>query len=328
MSGLWLITGGNGLIGREVVSLLAKRGDRVRVLDCRPVAEPLEDVEYITGDIRNPEDTDRACDGVDFLVHLAAVDHDEDGELIRDININGTASLLESAALTGIKNIVFASSTLVYGSPPAEVPCHEENPLISSGSFSLSKIIGEEMCLGMRESCGAKAAVIRPPIVLGPGYDDPRILEWIVDRAINNQPVFVFGGGETLRHYVDIGDCARAFIMAAEDPASDGHCFNIGFDKPHSDESFTKAVIRAAKSFSVPISIPQPILEIGARASRIIGHDLFPPELTYNLNMDAYFTTDKIRALLDWKPEKRLPVTLFEFMRWYKRKKLRESLHQ
>lgn len=320
-----MITGGSGFIGRELAARLAKRGRHVRVFDIREDSNPVEDIEYFKGDLREPADTDRACDGVETLFHLAAVNGDSDGESIRDVNVNGTANLLESASLNGVKTLVFASSTAVYGVPPAELPCSEEAPLVSSGPYSLSKIVGEEMCLAMRER-GMKVSVIRPPIVLGPGYDDTQVLQWIVNRAIEHHPVFTLAGGRTRRHYIDLGDCADAFIAAAESEVSNGHCFNIGFDRSHTDEEFTKAVIRAARSLSIVIPLPQPFVEIGIRVARLLGQEPLVPEFRESLLHDAYFDIDKAKALLDWTPKKNLPVTLYEFMKCYKRKLLRQGI--
>ena len=324
MSGISMVTGGCGFLGRELAERLAKKGRAVRVFDVRCDSEPLDGVEYVDGDLRNPADTDRACDGVETLYHLAAERFDADGALIKDININGTANLLESAALTGVKTVVFASSVAVYGTPPPELPCAETTPLVSTEPFSLSKIVGEEMCLAMRER-GMKAAVIRPPIVLGPGFGEEQILKWIVDRALNNQPVFILGGGKTRRHYVDVSDCADAFIAAADCDAADGMCFNVGYERPHTDEQFTKSIMRAARSFSVAIPVPEPLIEFGMRAARVLGQEDIFPEMPENLLADAYYDTRSARDVLGWRSEKTLPVTLFEFMRWYRRKLLRQN---
>jgi len=322
-----MVTGGCGFLGRALAARLAKKGVSVRVFDICCDAEPLDGVEYVTGDLRNPEDTDRACDGVETLYHLAAERSDADGETIRDTNINGTANLLESAALTGVRTLVFASSAAVYGTRPEELPCREESPLLSDSPFSLSKIMGEEMCFSMRERVGMKVSAIRPPVILGPGYSDEQVLKWLIDRAINNQPVFVLGGGRTRRHYVDVADCADAFIAAARTDGADGMCFNVGYDKPHTDENFTRAVIRAARSFSISIPVPQPVVELGIKAARALGREEFVPQKEDDLFTDAYFSTQSAKDILGWRPEKTLPVTLYEFMKWYRRKLMRSEIN-
>ena len=321
-----MVTGGCGFLGRMLVERLVKKGRAVRVFDIRCDQEPLDGVEYVMGDLRNPSDTDRACDGVETLCHLAAQSSRADGDLIKEVNIVGTANLLESAALTGVRTLVFASSTAVYGNPPAELPCPELAPLVSSEPFSLSKIVGEEMCFAMREQSGMKVSAIRPTTILGPGFGDEQTLKWIVDRAMNNQPVFILGGGKTRRHYVDVMDCADAFIAAADCEAADGMSFNVGYDKPHTDEQFTKAVMHAARSFSIAIPVPQPFAELGMRAARAFGRNDFLPEMDENLFVDAYYDTYSAKTILGWRPEKTLPVTLFEFMRWYRRKLLRQEM--
>jgi nucleoside-diphosphate-sugar epimerase len=325
MTGLCVVTGGSGFIGRALVSLLARRGSRVRVFDARKDENPVGGVDYFIGDLRDPAATDRACDGAETLFHLAAVRGGADAETIREVNVNGTANLLESACLTGVKTLVFASSTAVYGLPPAELPCSENAPLTSTGPYSLSKIVGEELCLSIRERTGMKVAVIRPAIAIGPGYDNALVLQWIIDRAIAHQPVFTLAGGRTRRHYIDIGDCAESFVAAAESEVSDGQCFNVGFDRSHTDEEFTKAAIRAAHSLSLVVPLPRPVVEIGVNIARAIGQEPAVPEFRDSLLHDAYFDIDKAKALLEWRPRKNLPVTLHEFMKWYKRKLLRRN---
>jgi dTDP-alpha-D-glucuronic acid decarboxylase len=326
MSGINMVTGGCGFLGRTLAARLAKKGRAVRVFDVCCDKEPLDGVEYVTGDLRNPADTDRACDCVGTLYHLAAESSRADGDLIKDVNIVGTANLLESAALTGVKALVFASSTAVYGSPPAELPCPEEAQLVSAEPFSLSKIVGEEMCFSMRERTGMKVSAIRPPTILGPGMVDARILKWTVDRALNNQPVFLPGGGKTRRNYVDVMDCADAFIAAADCDAADGMCFNVGYDKPHTDEQFAKAVMHAARSFSVAVPVPQTITELGIRAARAFGRTELFPDPEENYFADSYYDTHSVKSVLGWRPEKTLPVTLYEFMKWYRRKLIRQEM--
>jgi nucleoside-diphosphate-sugar epimerase len=322
-----MVTGGCGFLGGVLVERLVKKGRAVRVFDIRCDREPLKGGEYVTGDLRNPRDTDCACDGVETIYHLAAENNGADGDHIKDVNIDGTANLLESAAITCVKTLVFASSTAVYGTPPPELPCPELAPLVSSEPFSLSKIVGEDICMSMRERTGMKVSAIRPPVILGPGFGDAQILKWTVDRAMNNQPVFMPGGGKTRRHYVDVTDCADAFIAAADCDAADGMCFNVGYDKSHTDEQFMKAVLHAARSFSISIPVPQPIVELGIRAAHALGRTELFPELDEKFFADSYYDTRCAKSVLDWRPEKTLPVTLFEFMRWYRRKLIRRDVN-
>ncbi|HPI75869.1 MAG TPA: NAD(P)-dependent oxidoreductase [bacterium] len=323
MSELCMITGGSGMLGRELAFRLASLGRPVRIFD---IAEPRllpDGAEFVKGDLRNPADTDPACVGVSVIYHLAALDASSSGDDIRSVNIEGTACLLESAAISGVRKIVFASSSDVYGSPPAQSPCHEESPLVSTGPFSMSKIAGEELCLSMAASSDIKASVIRMLIVIGPGLKDQHIMRWIVNRAVEHKPVFLGAGGRAIRHYVDSGDCADALIAASDNDVSAGHCFNVGYDRPHTDEEFARAVIRAAKSFSIIVPAPRAISDAVLQIARATGEDPVPPDYRDGVFGDSWLATDKARALLGWRPQKRLPVSLHDFMRWHKRNLLK-----
>ncbi|HOC94082.1 MAG TPA: NAD(P)-dependent oxidoreductase [bacterium] len=323
MSGLSMITGGSGMLGRELANRLASLGRPARLFDVVPPRTMPEGAEYVKGDLRKPSDTDPACVGVSVIYHLAALDATASGDEIRAVNIEGTASLIESAAIAGVQRIVFASSSDVYGSPPPESPCHEESPLVSTGPFSMSKIAGEELCLSAAAGTDMKASVIRMPIVIGPGLKDPHIMRWIVNRAVEHKPIFLGAGGSAVRHYADCGDCADAFIAAADNDVAAGHCFNVGYDRPHTDEEFARAVVRAAKSFSIIVPAPRAVSDAALRIARAAGEDPVPADYRDGVFGDSWLATDKARALLGWRPQKRLPVSLHDFMRWHKRNLLK-----
>ncbi len=321
-----LITGGSGMLGRELASQLICAGVVVRILDEKVDHNPVDGVEYIVGDIRNPEFTDTACDGATTIFHLAAAPLDADPDVIRDVNINGTANMLQSAELTGVSKFVFASCCTVYGYPPERVPCTEDTPLYSSGAFSLSKVIGEELCFEAMERIGIMASAIRAPVILGPGMKDEFITKWIVERAVENQPIFLPGSEKAKRHYVDVQDCARAFIAAAATPEAAGLSFNVGYARTHTDEHVARAVIKAARSFSLTIAVPKPIVELALRVMKMTDErGPLHPETAGMLFNDYYYDISRAGEILGWKPDKSLSVTMYEYMRWYRRRQLKKE---
>ncbi len=325
MTKISLVTGGCGGLGTELVTQLAARGRRVRVLDIRQPHSPVEGVDYFTADIRAAEDTDRACDGANEIFHLAAVHPGENPDLIRDVNIEGTSNMVETAALAGASAFVFASSCDVYGLPPEVSPCPESAPLYSSEPFSLSKVMGEELCFELTERTGCKVSVIRTPMIVGPRMEDESMLRWIVGRAMNHQPVFLPGGGHCSRSYADVSDVARAMILAAENDNAGGHCFNIAYDRPYTLEQFARTVIRSARSFSVTVPVPETIMEIALRIMQLLGSD--PHEIGFleTTDYDCVYDISKAREMLGWTPDRTLSATMYEYMRWYKRRMLRED---
>lgn len=325
----FLITGGCGMLGRALAGRLAGAGASVLVIDTIEEENPVEGVEYMKGDIRKPEHTDQVCDGVSTVFHLAAAPMDADPDTIRDINIDGTANLLQSAELTGVSSFIFASCCTVYGYPPEQLPCTEDTPLYSSGAFSLSKVIGEELCFEAMERAGIMASVIRSPVILGPRMKDDFITKWIVERAVENNPVFLPGTEKVKRHYVDVEDCAGAFVAAASTPEAAGMCFNVGYSRTHTDEQVARAVIKAARSFSITIPVPRAIVELAMRVMKMTDdEELLHPEMAGVLFNDYHYDTARARQILGWKPDKSLSVTMYEYMRWYRRRELKRERAQ
>ncbi|OQY80827.1 MAG: hypothetical protein B6D40_12185 [Anaerolineae bacterium UTCFX3] len=233
-----LVTGGAGFIGSHIVRGLLERGDRVRVLDNfstgkRGSLDGL-DVEIVEADLRDASRLTEACRGVETVFHQAAfvsVPQSMQEPLdCFDVNVTGTASLLEAARKHGVKRVVFASSAAVYGDSDA-YPLSEETPLHPLSPYAASKRVDEIYGQLYTASFGVEVVGLRYFNVYGPRQrPDSQYAAAVpifIRRLLDNKPVTIFGDGGQTRDLIFVGDVVRANFAAAAHPSAPGGVFNI-----------------------------------------------------------------------------------------------------
>lgn len=233
-----LVTGGAGFIGSHIVRGLLERGDRVRVLDNfstgkRGSLDGL-DVEIVEADLRDASRLTEACRGVETVFHQAAfvsVPQSMQEPLdCFDVNVTGTASLLEAARKHGVKRVVFASSAAVYGDSDA-YPLSEETPLRPLSPYAASKRVDEIYGQLYTASFGVEVVGLRYFNVYGPRQrPDSQYAAAVpifIRRLLDNKPVTIFGDGGQTRDLIFVGDVVRANLAAAAHPSAPGGVFNI-----------------------------------------------------------------------------------------------------
>jgi len=271
-----LVTGGAGFIGTYVVSSLLKAGHNVRVLDSlidqvhpagQPVNPILDHVEFINGDVRDPDAVAVALRGADKLVHLAAEVGVGQSMYAIDryvsVNDHGTAVLLQALIRHRVERIVVASSMSIYGegryvtqdgrivddavrrvgdgswNPPGPqgeplipVATPEEKRPVLASVYAISKYVQERLTLTMAGAYGMQAVALRLFNVYGAGQalSNPYtgVLAIFASRLLNGQRPMVFEDGKQRRDFVHVEDVASAFMQALDEPAADGGVFNIG----------------------------------------------------------------------------------------------------
>lgn len=233
-----LVTGGAGFIGSHIVRGLLERGDRVRVLDNfstgkRGSLDGL-DVEIVEADLRDASRLTEACRGVETVFHQAAfvsVPQSMQEPLdCFDVNVTGTASLLEAARKHGVKRVVFASSAAVYGDSDA-YPLSEETPLRPLSPYAASKRVDEIYGQLYTASFGVEVVGLRYFNVYGsrqrPDSQYAAAVPIFIRRLLDNKPVTIFGDGGQTRDLIFVGDVVRANFAAAAHPSAPGGVFNI-----------------------------------------------------------------------------------------------------
>jgi nucleoside-diphosphate-sugar epimerase len=238
-AGLALVTGGAGFIGSHLVEALLARGQRVRVLDDfssgrREFLPRHAELEVITGDIRDPEALRRALAGVEVVFHQAALRSVprsvEDPWAYHDVNATGTMRLLLAAREAGIRRVVYASSSSVYGNQLV-LPLHEALRPVPISPYGASKLIGEHYGANFSRHYGLETVSLRYFNVFGPRQDPNSEYAAVVARFIlaarQGQPLEVHGDGEQTRDFTYVGNVVEANLVAAEAPGVAGEVFNV-----------------------------------------------------------------------------------------------------
>lgn len=234
------MTGGAGFIGSNIVEELVQRGEKVRVIDNfitgkkENLSSLLDKIELIEGDIRNIKTCRRTVDGVDFVLHQAALPSVprsiENPALTSEININGTLNLLLASREAKVKKFVFASSSSVYGDD-SNLPKKEGiegNPL---SPYALTKVTGEKYCLIFDRIYGLPTVCLRYFNIFGPRQDvfsqyAAAIPNFITKMLKGKRPI-IFGDGEQSRDFTFVSNVVDANILAANAESVSGEVINI-----------------------------------------------------------------------------------------------------
>ena len=244
----YLVTGGAGFIGSNLTEALVKLGEEVVVLDNLSTGklsniEPFlknDGITFIEGTITDPETCAEACRGVDYILHQAAFvsvpGSVEDPKTTHETNVTGTVNLFNAARDAGVRRIVWASSTAVYGDSDV-LPNVETMPLCPLSPYAASKAAGEMYARAFSEAYGMSIIGLRYYNVFGkrqnPSSAYAAVIPLFVSGLLKGEQVTIFGDGEQTRDFVFIENVVRANIKAATQsgPEASGHSFNIGCGK-------------------------------------------------------------------------------------------------
>jgi UDP-glucose 4-epimerase len=236
----YLITGGAGFIGANLAHALAARGESVRILDDFSTgrAENLRGVEdrieILRGDIRDPAVVARAVQGVEVVLHQAALNSNprsikEPGPT-NAVNVTGTLLLLEAARAAGVRRVVYASSSSVYGDTPG-LPKTEDMPLSPKAPYGVSKLAAECYCRVFTQVYRLETVSLRYFNVFGPRQHPDSEYAAVIPRFLRRmlagkRPV-IFGDGEQSRDFTAVENVVAANLAAAEAARGIGEAFNI-----------------------------------------------------------------------------------------------------
>jgi len=242
-----LVTGGAGFIGSNLVEELLERGDDVKVLDNFSTGRRQNltswngDVELIEGELRSYERVSNAVKHCDLVFHQGALPSVprsvQDPITSNEVNINGTLNVLLAARDAGVKRVVFASSSSIYGDLPG-LPRVESMPVGPAAPYAVSKLAAEQYCSVANKVYGLETVALRYFNVFGRRQDPNSHYSAVIPKFITammsgRQPT-IFGDGEQLRDFTHISNVVAANLLAAEVEAAAGHVFNIGAGQPHS----------------------------------------------------------------------------------------------
>lgn len=237
---LFLVTGGAGFVGSHLVEGLIERGKRVRVIDNfatgkRKNLEPwLDKIDLIEGDIRNPDDCQRACDGADVVLHEAAIPSVPksvaDPVTSHTVNVDGTFNMLSAARDAKVRRFVYAASSSAYGDTEVS-PKHEQLLPGPKSPYAVAKLVGEYYCRTFYECFGLQTVSLRYFNVFGPRQDPKSqyaaAIPAFATAILQDRSPTVFGDGEQSRDFTYIENVIEANLLAAEADATQGEAVNI-----------------------------------------------------------------------------------------------------
>jgi len=240
----YLVTGGAGFIGSHIAATLLERGETVRIFDSLVTGREINlaalkgQAEYIQGDLRDGVVLKEAMRGVDVVFHQAAIASvprsiaDPTGSL--EINVNGTQNVLLAARDAGVRRVVFASSSAIYGDAP-EFPKREDMYPAPLSPYALHKLTGEFLCSIFTRIYGLETIALRYFNVFGPRQDPASEYAAVIPRFLSllstGQRPVIFGDGEQTRDFVYVGDVVRANLLASTSSKAVGAVINIGAGK-------------------------------------------------------------------------------------------------
>lgn len=304
---LTLVTGGAGFIGSNLADELIAQGHQVRILDnlSTGFAENLPpDAEFFEGDICDEELVAQAIEGVEVVFHQGArgsVAKSVDNPLLTDMwNVHGTLTILEAARRSGVRRVVAASSSSVYGGV-APRPTVESSPLTPKSPYAVTKMTGEHYLRVFWELFGLETVSLRYFNVYGPRQDPNSAYAAVIPKFISmlraGEPPVINGDGGQSRDFAFVSDVVAANIAAATAPAE--AC--------------------AGKAYNVAGGSERSLLELLGLLQEILGTSIEPVHADPRLGDVRHSFADTSAALADlgWKPTLDFPEGLRRTVAWF-----------
>jgi UDP-glucose 4-epimerase len=292
----YLVTGGAGFIGSHIVDRLVQRGESVVVLDNLSTGKlaNLErargSIELLEADVRDLDAVRQACGGAEWVLHHAALasvpQSIADPISANEVNASGTLNVLVAAREAGVRRVVYAASSSVYGDTPP-MPIGEDSSPAPLSPYAVSKHVGELYCQVFWKLHGLETVVLRYFNVFGPRQDPGSEYAAVIPKFITalqrgESPV-IFGDGEQTRDFVYVNNVVEANLLACQAPKAVGRVMNIaGGARTSLNELVT--VMRRAIGVDIPAVHGEPragdirhsSADI-ARAQELLGYEVTVP---------------------------------------------------
>ena len=235
-----LVTGGGGFIGSHIVDRLLADGHDVRVLDNFATGRRenllgvLSEIDVVEGDIQSYERVHNAVAGCDVVLHQAALPSVprsvQDPLTSNATNVTGTLNLLLAARDSGVRRVVYASSSSIYGANP-ELPKREELLPQPISPYAVAKLAGEGFCRSFNEVFGLETVALRYFNVFGPRQDPlsqyAAVIPNFITALLEGRPPVVFGDGEQSRDFTYVGNVVEGNVLAMTAEGAAGKTLNM-----------------------------------------------------------------------------------------------------
>ena len=296
-----LVTGGSGFIGSHVVDKLRDNGVNVRVYDSI-TPNYRNDIEYYQGSILDYESLCFAVSGVDAVMHLAAV-ADVKGVLenphySESINVRGTINVLEAARTSGVKRVIYGSTTWVYSEASSDSDEVNESTLLHAPThlYTATKLTGEYYCQSYSKLFSIETTILRYGIPYGPRARDGAVIPIFVKKALNRETLTIVGDGFQFRKFVYVEDLAEGNVLALQ---------SIGKNKIYNLDGNEKITIKKLVDLLKELLDNVKIEYKPSRHGDFSGKDV---------------SSELAKKELGWEPKTGLEEGLKKYINWYKKR--------
>jgi dTDP-glucose 4,6-dehydratase len=313
MSKKVLVTGADGFIGSHLVEHLLDSGYDVKAfvlynsfnsygwLDTLP-AEKLKSIEIFAGDVRDPNGTRVAMQGIDTVFHLAALIaipysyHSPDSYV--DVNIKGTLNILQAARQLNTKRILVTSTSEVYGTAQY-VPIDEKHPYQGQSPYSASKIGADRMAESFFRSFEMPVTIVRPFNTYGPRQSARAVIPTIITQLLNGETSIKLGDISPTRDLLYVKDTVRGFLKIALSDKTIGEEINIATQQEISIGDLAQKLINSINPHASIVCDEIRLRPEKSEVKRLLG------------------SNEKLMGLTDWKPDYDLDRGLQETIKWF-----------
>ncbi len=295
-----LVTGGLGFLGSSTVIKLVEQGANVTIIDAMIPGyggnlfniEPVKSNVHVNySNICDEYSMNHLVQRMDHIFHFAGqVNHvmslsDPFPDI--EMNIKGTAVLLEACERFNRDAIITRAGTRGQYGPSTKLPVGEDAPANPRGIYEISHLTAERMMRAYQEHFGIKSVLLRLTNIYGPRgqmkTDTFGVANWFIRQAINGETIKVFGDGQLKRDFLYVDDCIEAILLSGGAPSLYGEVVNVGKDSPETFLELAETIIRVAKRGRWEFAV-------------------FTPERKAQEPGDFYSNVTKIRNAVGWKP--------------------------
>jgi dihydroflavonol-4-reductase len=321
-----LITGGTGFIGSRLGLRCLAGGQSVLILGQENTPAESSNRKLLEergarirlASVTQKELLPEMLKGIDVVFHLAAAQHESNvpDQRFRDVNVLGTANLLEGSVTAGVRRFVHGSTIGVYGQGLQGV-IDENSPLRPDNIYGKTKLEGENVVLSFKDRL--PVVIVRIPETYGPG--DRRLLKLF--KAIRKGVFVMIGDGKNLHHLIHIDDLIDALTLAAENPDAIGNIFLVAGEEPVTTKEMVDVIASrmgaSIPGYRVPLSPLLSLAYVMEKAFRPLG--IQPP--IYPRRMDFFrknfaFSQEKAKAILGFQPKVRFSEGISSTAEWYR----------
>ncbi|MFZ0454750.1 MAG: NAD-dependent epimerase/dehydratase family protein [Ignavibacteriaceae bacterium] len=312
----FLVTGGAGFLGINLIRFLYNKGQEIVSLDIADFEYPdiKDKICIINGDIRNKETVKTATENIDIIVHTAAALPLYNSSDIFSTDIEGTRNLLEAAKENNVKRFIHISSTAVYGIPDHH-PLFEDDKLDGVGPYGKAKIFAEQACLEFREE-GMCVPIIRPKSFVGP--ERLGVFDLLFDWAKDGKGFPMIGSGNNRYQLMDVEDlCEAIYLCAALDKQNVNDTFNIGAKEYTTMKEDYQAVLDYAGFGKKIVPLPEKPIIIMLKILETFKLSPLYKWVYETASKDSFVSIEKAEKKLGFQPKFSNKDALIRNYKWY-----------